>query len=172
MVLAKPGQKVRHNTTPPHYSNSVGQIVISGAKDAVAYAESVAQQYGCKKAIRLSVSAPFHCPLMEPAAQKMAKILLKTNIATPIVPVISNYDAKGHQEKSLIAGLLIKQIPEMVRWRETIMVMSQQYDIKTFVEIGPGKVLSGLVKRIIPDANCINLQFVSDLETVVKLLQS
>ncbi len=148
--------------------NSIGQIVISGSYAAIEYAEGIAAEYGCKKAIRLQVSAPFHCALMEPAALIMQDALAQVKISRPAIPVIANYTAKPNNDSKNVADLLVKQIPGMVRWRETIEYMSKEYGIELFIEVGPGKVLSGLIKRILPDITCMHIQSINDIEAILK----
>ena len=127
--------------------NAPGQVVISGDKAAVAAAMELAKAKGCKKAIMLSVSAPFHCPLMKPAAEVMAAALAKIEITAPKVPVVENMTAAPVQDPAEISRLLVEQVTGCVRWRETIGYMIAQ-GVVDFVEIGAGKVLSGMIKRI------------------------
>ena len=130
--------------------NSVGQVVVSGHAAAVQLAVDLASQAGAKKAVILPVSAPFHCSLMAPAAQTMAYALADTNIRPPCVPVVSNVTAKGVTEPSDIRRLLVDQITGLVRWRESVLWMKEQ-GVTEIIEIGSGKVLSGLIKRIDKD---------------------
>ena len=127
--------------------NSVGQVVVSGHKNAVQIAVDMATEAGAKKAVILPVSAPFHCSLMAPAAQDMSFALADTTIRPPFVPVVANVIAEGVSEPSEIRRLLIDQITGMVRWRESVLWMKGE-GIEEVVELGAGKVLSGLVKRI------------------------
>ena len=127
--------------------NAPGQVVISGDKAAVAAAMELAKAKGCKKAIMLSVSAPFHCPLMKPAAKAMEEALAKIEITAPKVPVVENMTAAPVQDPAEISRLLVEQVTGCVRWRETIGYMIAQ-GVVDFVEIGAGKVLSGMIKRI------------------------
>lgn len=127
--------------------NSVGQVVVSGHKGAVETAVALATERGAKKAVTLPVSAPFHCSLMAPAAQKMATALADTNIRPPCVPVVANVTARGETEPSDIRRLLVDQITGAVRWRESVIWMKENGVTET-VELGAGKVLTGLVRRI------------------------
>ena len=127
--------------------NAPGQVVISGDKAAVAAAMELAKAKGCKKAIMLSVSAPFHCPLMKPAAKAMEEALAKIEITAPKVPVVENMTAAPVEDPAEISRLLVEQVTGCVRWRETIGYMIAQ-GVVDFVEIGAGKVLSGMIKRI------------------------
>jgi [acyl-carrier-protein] S-malonyltransferase len=130
--------------------NSNGQVVISGHAGAVAKAIVLATEAGAKRAIELPVSAPFHCRLMAPAAQEMATALADVDFRPPTVPVIANVTASAVTEPSQIRQLLVEQITGTVRWRESVMYMKTKGVDKVF-EIGAGKVLCGLVKRIEPD---------------------
>lgn len=127
--------------------NSPGQVVVSGHKGAVEAAVALAAQKGAKKAITLPVSAPFHCSLMAPAAQKMAAALAETTILPPSVPVVANVTASAVTDPAEIRRLLVEQITGVVRWRESVLWMKEQ-GVDEMVELGAGKVLSGLVRRI------------------------
>lgn len=130
--------------------NSPGQIVISGHKKAVEAAIVLAGERGAKRAIALPVSAPFHCSLMAPAAEKMEKALALAQIAIPRVPVVSNVTAAGVTEPQDIRRLLVEQITGAVRWRESVLWMKDQ-GVGEMIELGAGKVLSGLIRRIDKD---------------------
>ncbi len=130
--------------------NSSGQVVISGHKAAIEKAVALATERGAKRAITLPVSAPFHCTLMAPAAEKMAGVLADTNIRAPIVPVVSNVTAQAVNEPSEIRSLLVDQITGVVRWRESVLWIKDQ-GVTEMIELGAGKVLSGLVRRIDKD---------------------
>ncbi|MEM8833890.1 MAG: ACP S-malonyltransferase [Pseudomonadota bacterium] len=127
--------------------NSVGQVVVSGHKGAVEIAVDMATEAGAKKAVILPVSAPFHCSLMAPAAQEMSYALADTNIRPPFVPVVANVTAEGTNDPSDIRRLLVDQITGMVRWRESVLWMKGE-GVTEMIELGAGKVLGGLVKRI------------------------
>jgi [acyl-carrier-protein] S-malonyltransferase len=133
--------------------NSAGQVVVSGHKDAIGRAIAIAAERGAKRAIELPVSAPFHCALMQPAADVMAEALAATNIKAPIVPVVSNVTAQAVSDPAQIRDLLVKQITGMVRWRESVIWMKEQ-GVAEMIELGAGKVLSGLVRRIEKDVAC------------------
>ena len=126
--------------------NSPGQIVISGKLNALEIFEKNLKEKNIK-VIKLPVSAPFHCPLMKNATQEMKNKILDTDFKNPLVPIISNVTASPQNKSEEIKKLLIKQIENPVRWRESIINMIDN-GVKSFIEIGPGKVLSGLVKRI------------------------
>lgn len=150
--------------------NSDGQVVVSGHAGAVQLAVNLATAAGAKKAIILPVSAPFHCSLMAPAAQEMAYALADTNIRPPFVPVVSNVTAKGVSEPSDIRRLLVDQITGMVRWRESVQWMKEQ-GVTEMVELGAGKVLSGLVKRIEKDIACESVGTPEQIEALITKLK-
>jgi [acyl-carrier-protein] S-malonyltransferase len=127
--------------------NANGQVVISGHKAAVDRAIVLAQAKGAKRAMLLPVSAPFHCGLMLPAASAMAEALSKVSIRKPVVPLVANVKAGFVSDPAEIAELLVKQVTGTVRWRESVQFMAGEGVIR-FVEVGAGKVLNGLVKRI------------------------
>lgn len=127
--------------------NSAGQVVISGHKGAVEAAMALATTRGAKRALLLPVSAPFHCRLMAPAAEAMAKALGNTVIYSPIVPLVANVTAIGVSDPGEIRTLLVDQVTGIVRWRESVQWMKIQ-GVDEMIEIGAGKVLAGLVKRI------------------------
>ena len=127
--------------------NSPGQVVVSGHKGAVEAAMALATERGAKRALLLPVSAPFHCRLMEPAAQTMADALAKTDIRLPVIPVVANVTAMAVSDPATIRDLLVQQIAGVVRWRESVQWMKAQ-GVDEMIEIGAGKVLAGLVKRI------------------------
>ncbi len=127
--------------------NAPGQVVISGHKGAVEAAIALATAAGAKRALALPVSAPFHCALMAPAADKMRAALGATDIRPPVVPVVANVTASAVSDPAQIRDLLVEQITGRVRWRESVTWMKEQ-GVTEMIEIGAGKVLAGLVKRI------------------------
>lgn len=127
--------------------NGGGQVVVSGDKAAVERAVEIAKAKGAKRAMLLAVSAPFHCRLMQPAADAMAEALAKVTVNKPVVPVVANMLASAVTDPDQIRGLLVEQVTGTVRWRESVAYMATQ-GVTHFLEIGSGKVLSGLVKRI------------------------
>jgi [acyl-carrier-protein] S-malonyltransferase len=147
--------------------NSPGQVVISGAKAAVEKAAELATARGAKRAMMLPVSAPFHCPLMQPAADRMAEALDRTVIAAPAVPIMANVTAEPVTMPMTIRDLLVEQVTATVRWREGVMAM-KQHGIGTLIELGTGKVLSGLVRRIDRDIEALAVETPGDVETVLK----
>jgi [acyl-carrier-protein] S-malonyltransferase len=127
--------------------NGGGQVVLSGAKAAVERAVELAKLRGAKRAMMLAVSAPFHCPLMQPAADAMAEALAKVSVQPPVVPLVANVLARPIKEPAEIVHCLVEQVTGTVRWRESILFMVQS-GVTDFYEIGAGKVLTGLIKRI------------------------
>lgn len=142
--------------------NAPGQVVISGAKAAVDAAIAAAQEMGVKRAMPLPVSAPFHCALMQPAADAMADALSKADISAPSVPVVVNVRARPESDPEAIRKLLVEQVTGRVRWRESAEWMASEGGITTFAEAG-GKVLTGMLKRIAPDAAGVPLIGADDL---------
>ncbi len=131
--------------------NDPAQVVISGAKAAVERAVEVAKGAGAKRAVMLPVSAPFHCALMQPAADAMAEALAGVAIAAPAVPVVANVRAEAVSDPQVIRALLVEQVTGSVRWREGVTWMAGQ-GVTSFWEIGAGKALSGMIRRIARDA--------------------
>lgn len=131
----------------PANDNAPGQVVLSGHATAIDRAVALAPEHGIKRAVPLPVSAPFHCSLMAPAAEVMQAALEKTEVAPPVVPVIANVTAQGVEDPGAICRLLVEQVTGMVRWRECVLAMKDQ-NVDTLIELGAGKVLSGLTKRI------------------------
>ncbi|MCX7355463.1 MAG: ACP S-malonyltransferase [Alphaproteobacteria bacterium] len=148
--------------------NSDEQVVISGAAAAVARAAELAKAKGAKRAIMLPVSAPFHCALMEPAARVMEEKLGTVAMAPPSVPVIANVTASAVTDPAEIRRLLVEQVTALVRWRESILYM-RAHDVDMVVELGAGKVLSGLVKRISKDMNALSVGAPGDIDALIKL---
>ncbi len=127
--------------------NDPGQVVVSGHKGAVERAVEIAKEKGAKRAMLLPVSAPFHCALMQPAADRMAEALVGVTIAAPTVPVVANVAAEAVSDPEQIRDLLVRQVTGSVRWRESVVWMAGQGVTET-VELGAGKALSGMVRRI------------------------
>lgn len=146
--------------------NNVGNVVISGSKAGVDAAIAAAKTKGAR-AILLNVSAPFHSPLMAPAAEEMAEALAQAVIAPPAAPVFANVTAAPTQVPADIRRLLVEQVTGRVRWRESVTAMHTA-GVARFVEIGAGKVLTGMVKRIAPDAEALALNEPADLEAFAK----
>ncbi|MDG5487325.1 ACP S-malonyltransferase [Sphingomonas sp. BGYR3] len=148
--------------------NDPTQVVISGHKGAIDRAIAIAKDHGAKRAIALPVSAPFHCPLMQPAADAMAAALADVAIQAPLVPVYANVTAAPVSDPDTIRQLLVEQVTGMVRWRESVLAMWDG-GVTGYVELG-GKVLSGMVKRIAPDATPVSVVGMDDIETLLAQL--
>ena len=149
--------------------NSAGQVVISGAAEPVNQAIAAAKDAGVRRAMLLPVSAPFHCGLMAPAADTMAEILADTTLYPPALPIVSNVTAQAENAPSDLRGLLVRQVTGRVRWRESLIHMAEQ-GVTRFVEVGTGKVLTGLVKRTLPDVEAFNIDTADDMDSAVAAL--
>ncbi|TVR12017.1 MAG: [acyl-carrier-protein] S-malonyltransferase [Salinarimonadaceae bacterium] len=136
----------------PANDNGGGQVVVSGAKAAVERAVALAQERGAKRAIILPVSAPFHCALMAPAADAMREALAAVTVSAPVVPVVANVEAAPVSDPDAIRAALVAQVTGTVRWRESVAFMAEA-GVAQFFELGAGKVLTGLVKRIAAGAS-------------------
>jgi [acyl-carrier-protein] S-malonyltransferase len=150
--------------------NSDGQVVISGHKAAVERAAEIAKAKGAKRAVMLPVSAPFHCALMKPAADAMADALSKVAMKAPSVPVIANVKAGPLTDPAAIRESLVAQVTGTVRWRECVAHMASQ-GVKLFVELGSGKVLTGLAKKNAPEAQAIAIGTPDDFAAALPLLK-
>ncbi|MEO9132438.1 MAG: ACP S-malonyltransferase [Sphingomonas sp.] len=148
--------------------NDPSQVVISGARGAIERAVAIAKEYGAKRAMLLPVSAPFHCPLMQPAADAMEKALAEARIDAPLVPVFANVTAQPVGDPDTIRRLLVEQVTGMVRWRESVLVMAET-GVERFVEFG-GKVLAPMVRRIAPDVEAVSVISMDDIEGLTKSL--
>ena len=149
--------------------NNQGNVVISGATAAVDRAVEKAKELGAR-AIPLNVSAPFHCPLMQPAADEMAKALAETAILAPRAPLVANVTARPTHDPETIRRLLVEQVTGRVRWRESMEWLAGEGGVTRFAEAGAGKVLSGMVKRIAAEAEATPLNAPADLEAFAKSL--
>jgi len=143
--------------------NSSGQVVISGHKVAVDRAIALAAEKGFKRSVLLPVSAPFHCALMQPAADAMAEALDKVAISAPVVPLVANVTAAPTVDPVLIRAQLVQQVTGTVRWRESVLAM-KGLGVERLIEAGSGKVLAGLVKRIDKDISALSLQTPEDID--------
>jgi len=142
--------------------NAPGQVVISGSKAAILRSVDIAKAKGIKRAMLLDVSAPFHCPLMAPAAQAMQAALAGVKFIAPVVPVVTNVTANAVSNPEELRKLLVDQVTGVVRWRESIHYIKSQ-GVTGIIEIGAGKVLSGMVKRIEPEMTTANFGTPADL---------
>jgi [acyl-carrier-protein] S-malonyltransferase len=149
--------------------NAPGQVVISGKREAVERAVEVAKEKGAKRAMLLQVSAPFHCPMMAPAADVMADALAAVAIEAPVVPLIANVTAAPVEDPADIRRLLVEQVTGMVRWRESCVTLREK-GVDMLIEVGSGKVLSGLAKRIDRDLGAANIGTPADIEAFLGTL--
>jgi len=149
--------------------NASGQIVLSGATAAIKRAVEIASEKGAKRSILLPVSAPFHCAMMAPAAEVMAAELAAIQIDEPVVPVVANVTADAQSAPDEIRRLLVEQVTSRVRWRESVLYMKDN-GVDTLVEIGTGKVLTGLARRIDRDLTGVSIQTPADIEEFLKTL--
>jgi [acyl-carrier-protein] S-malonyltransferase len=153
---------------PANY-NCPGQIVIAGEKIAVEEAIKLCKDAGAKRAVALSVSVPSHCKLMYDASQRLAGILDEIEFKKPAVPVVNNADALFLQSVEEIKSSLIRQLNSPLLWEDSVKAMAGS-GINTFVEVGPGKILSGLIKRIVPEARILNVEDIKSLEHTISAL--
>lgn len=153
----------------PANDNGGGQVVISGAAAAVDRAVALAPSKGIKRAMRLAVSAPFHCALMAPAAAVMREALAKAHLRAPVVPVVANVTAAKVTEPDEIRSLLVRQVTATVRWRESIEAM-RSMGVDSIVELGAGKVLAGLVKRIDKDLGATSIGTPEEVEAFLRTI--
>ena len=144
--------------------NDEGQVIISGKKESVERIEIVLKEKKIKS-IQLKVSAPFHCTLMKPAAEYMTNKINNVEFKIPKHNIICNVTADTITDPEIIKKLLIKQIYSSVKWRESILRMSKE-KVRNFIEIGPGKVLTGMVKRTIKGANCFSINSIADIKNL------
>ena len=149
--------------------NGGGQVVVSGHRGAVERAVEAAKRRGVRRAMLLPVSAPFHCALMRPAADEMQEALAEAELRAPVVPVVANVSAERASEPGEIRDLLVRQVTGTVRWRECVLACAEM-GVDTFVELGAGKVLTGLVRRIAPDAAALSAGAPAEVEALLRAL--
>src|ERR1700704_5133985 len=149
--------------------NSPGQIVVSGHRDAVERAIAIAAERGARRSILLPVSAPFHSPLMHPAAEMMEEALAEFELRAPAVPLVANVTARETTDSGEIKELLVEQVTHMVRWRETVLLFAAN-QVEEIVEVGAGRVLAGLTKRIDRELAAISVGTPAELENLMKRL--
>ncbi len=147
--------------------NAPGQVVVSGHMAAVDRAIAIAAERGFKRSVKLPVSAPFHSPLMQPAADVMREALAKVTLKAPCVPVVNNVTAVATQDPEVIRDLLVKQVTGSVRWRESVLFMKEQ-GVEQIIECGSGNVLAGLNKRIDREIKAVSLHTPQDIEAFLK----
>jgi [acyl-carrier-protein] S-malonyltransferase len=148
----------------PANFNAPGQVVISGNKEAVEKACNLARSNGAKRVIPLEVSAPFHCALMNSAAERLEEVLNQVRISELKTPVVANFNAKPNRDSSKVKELLVKQVANPVRWDESVNILSES-GVKEYVEIGPGNVLSGLIRRTVSNASVLNFEKTEQLNS-------
>ncbi|MBI3356978.1 MAG: ACP S-malonyltransferase [Nitrospirae bacterium] len=149
--------------------NSPGQVVIAGEKAAVERAIELAKEKGCRKAIHLPVSVPVHTPLMQKAADRLAKDLAAVQWSDLKVPLINNAEAKAISRAADIQASLVRQLPSSVLWEDTVHTMGKM-GVTTFIEVGPGTVLTGRIKRILPDVKLLNVNDPKSLDATLSAL--
>jgi len=149
--------------------NAPGQVVVSGHRQAVERAIAIARAHGARRSIALPVSAPFHSPLMAPAAEVMAAALGRVVLGSPIVPLVANISATATQDPTRIRCGLVEQVTAMVRWRESMLFLEQK-GVEELVEIGAGRVLTGLAKRIAPDLAARSVGTPEEVESLIREL--
>ena len=144
--------------------NAEGQVIVSGNKERVESLQSILKDRKIKS-IPLKVSAPFHCSLMKPAENSMKEKIAKTKFINPLFKIINNVTATPENNSENIKELLVKQISSTVKWRDSIINMSAT-GVKNFIEVGPGKALSGMIKRTIKEANCFSINSITDIKNL------
>ena len=149
--------------------NSPGQVVIAGAKAAVERAAALCKEVGAKRVLPLAVSVPSHCALMKPAADQLSVSLESITLKAPVVAVLNNVDVKAETDATAIRNALVRQLYSPVRWTETVEKMAQN-GVEVLVEVGPGKVLNGLAKRIVDSLKSVSVNYVKSLDAVNELL--
>ncbi len=149
--------------------NAPGQVVLSGAAGAIDRAVRIAADRGVRRSVKLPVSAPFHCEMMAPAAAAMEEALAATPPCAPSAPLVANVTAEPVDDPGEIRTLLVKQVTAMVRWRESVMKM-REMGVDAVIEIGAGKVLSGLARRIAPELKAISVGAPGDVEAALELI--
>jgi [acyl-carrier-protein] S-malonyltransferase len=149
--------------------NAPGQIVLSGAMTAIDRAVEIAGEKGIRRSVKLPVSAPFHCSMMAPAADVMEKVLAEVDLVRPVVPVMANVTAAPAENPEELRRLLVEQVTAPVRWRESVIAL-RDAGVDTLIELGAGKVLTGLAKRIDRDITAISAENPENIEAVLKTL--
>ena len=149
--------------------NSPGQVVIAGAKTAVERAAALCKEAGAKRALPLAVSVPSHCALMKPAADQLSVSLESITLKAPVVAVLNNVDVKAETDAVAIRNALVRQLYIPVRWTETVEKMAQN-GVEVLVEVGPGKVLNGLAKRIVDSLQAVSVNDVKSLDSIEEVL--
>jgi [acyl-carrier-protein] S-malonyltransferase len=153
----------------PANLNGGGQVVIAGSRDAVVRAGERATALGARRVVMLSVSAPFHCALMEPAARRLAPELRAMDVQDPRAPIVANVDAELKRDANSAVEALIAQVSSAVRWEAVVRRLASQ-GVTTYVEVGPGTVLTGLIRKIHRAAKLVNFGGPDDLPAIESLL--
>jgi [acyl-carrier-protein] S-malonyltransferase len=169
-VAAACAEAAEGEVVAPANLNAPGQVVIAGAAAAVARAGEAARGRGARRVIPLSVSAPFHCALMRPAEERLAPELRALSAAAPRVPVVANVDAAPKVDGASAIEALIRQVSAPVLWEDVVARLASE-GVRAYVEVGPGTVLSGLIRKIHREARVANLETPADLEAVERLVQ-
>jgi [acyl-carrier-protein] S-malonyltransferase len=165
------GDAAQGEVCEPANINSPDQIVISGHAAAVERAVDLAQERGAKRAILLPVSAPFHCSLMKPAQERLAADLQKLNFSAPKIPVVSNVYAKPVEDAESSREALVRQVTGSVKWSESMQLLISR-GVQTFIEVGPGKVLCGLMRQIDRSKKCVNVEDEASLQKTMEYLSA
>ena len=155
----------------PANDNAPGQVVLSGHATAISRAVEKASEFGARRAVALQVSAPFHCSLMQPAAEKMQEVLASAEISVPTIPVVPNITVEPTQDPAVIKSLLVQQVTGMVRWRESILRL-KELGVRQLIEVGAGSVLSGLGKRIDRDLESLTVNNPEGLKILLTRLKN
>ena len=164
-------EAARGDVVSPANINGAGQVVIAGSKDAVQRASEAAKARGAKRAIPLAVSAPFHCALMKPAEDRLAPELRALSVRDPRIPVVANVDAEPKRDAKGAIDALVRQVSMPVRWEDVVRRLASE-GITTYVEVGPGTVLSGLVKKIHKEAQVFSFGSPDDLAAIEAALRA
>ena len=168
-VAAACAEAANGEIVSPANMNGAGQVVIAGSRDAVARAGAAAKAMGAKRVIPLAVSAPFHCALMKPAEERLAPELRALRVQAPSVPVVANVDAELKRDGKSAIEALVLQVSSPVRWESVVRRLASE-GVTTYVEVGPGTALSGMVRRIHPEATVANFGSPDDLAAVESLI--
>jgi [acyl-carrier-protein] S-malonyltransferase len=163
------GGTAGHGVCAVANDNCPGQIVVSGHRAAVERAVELAAERGARRSIMLPVSAPFHCPLMAPAAEMMEEALGEIELKAPLVPIVANVTAAPTRDPDEIRELLVEQVIRMVRWRETVLLFKEN-EVEEIIEIGAGRVLAGLVKRVDRELPAVSVGTAAETEALMKRL--
>tara|TARA_R110000868_G_scaffold1844_19_gene14711 strand:+ start:3634 stop:4575 length:942 start_codon:yes stop_codon:yes gene_type:complete len=169
MALEIANEAAQGEVCSPANDNGPGQVVLSGAMAAIDRAIEIAGTKGVRRSVKLPVSAPFHCALMAPAAAVMEAALADTDLVRPLVPVMANVTAAPAENPEDLRRLLVEQVTSLVRWRESVLAM-RDAGVDTLIELGAGKVLTGLAKRIDRDMTAMNVETPADVEAVLETL--